>query len=166
MLKIVVNILPKSLSTCHSLPFSTIFGMKHIDQLNIQIDRYKARKNISCFFMLQGWNLGQDFYDILSLSNLCENNPRFTIIDNEITSKFYKINLSNLFYVFQKNYLNKKDWNGPYIGYPVDDAYGCYFVYYENLDSKCKNHQRMGPTSKWIISTSLKVMMLIFQLKK
>ena len=44
--------------------------------------------------------------------------------------------------------MNKKNWNGPYIGYPESDAYGWDFVYYENLDSKNVRIISGGPEFK------------------
>jgi hypothetical protein len=126
---------PEEINYLLSFPFEMYVAYRYINQLNIQMDEYKARKYISSLYVAR-MDLGQDFYDILSESKSSKNELYALIIDNEITSKFYKLNFTNLFYGFQKNSLNKKNWNGPYIGYPESDAYGWDFVYYENLDSK------------------------------
>ena len=115
-----------------STPFLILYGHKRVEGQNI----YYVRKYVSGVYVSKV-DLGNKFYEIISLTNSCnfENlwscvcNTKFT---KEISEDEYLINFTSLFLSLQENYFNFTNWKGPYFSTHTDDQFGYDYMFYEN----------------------------------
>jgi len=113
------------------------------DEILEKIELNRLRKLISEIYVLK-MDFKKEFYEIIKQTLDCsfKESTNFFRSSKYTTLKIKKnvlgknelfANVYELFQMFQKNYQNVDNWNGPYLSLTNDSYYGCDYLYYENL---------------------------------